>query len=452
MKTFLLFCVILLSLTINAQCFNYFSTGDSHSLVIKNDGTLWSWGSNTYGELGLNSNADFHDIPLKIGHETDWAKVFVQGNKSFVIKNNGTLWACGYGFGGSLGTGNTNNKKVLTQIGTDNNWQFITSGAGTIAQKTDGTLWGWGANIYGMLNLGITSIEYNPVQISNETNWLKVVAGSHYSLAIKNNGTLWACGNNQNGQLGDGTTTNRLNFVQIGTESDWLDIEVGYYNNSFAIKSNGTLWGWGANRIVIPFVSSSNFMFDNTLPDNLLVPTQLGITNNCTKVVAGQYKYVILKNDNTIWKNNNASGLSQIGNDMDWDFIDSGDGHLFFIKQNGTLWGEGSNNYGQLGIGIANQGITLPTQLNCNAFLNIEEINPLIKIKIYPNPTNEILFIENSSNIAIDKIILNDIAGKKVFEDKNNFSKINMQNFENGIYILNISFENIIYTYKIVKK
>ncbi len=454
MKTIFLLIAFMLSPIINAQCITSFSTGDSHTLVIKNDGTLWSWGTNTSGELGLNSGAAFHDIPLKIGHETDWAKVFVQGNKSFVIKNGGTLWACGFGNSGGLGTGNNDDKLILTQIGTDTNWKHITSasGAGTIGMKTDGTLWGWGANIYGMLNLGNTSIEYNPVQISNETNWLKVVAGSHYSLAIKNNGTLWACGKNQNGQLGDGTTTNRLNFVQIGTDSDWLDIEVGYYNNSFAIKSNGTLWGWGANRIIIPFVSSSNFMFNTSLPDNLLIPTQISLSNNNTKIVAGNYTYAVLKSNGTIWISNFASGLIQTGNDTDWNFIDSGDAHLFFMKQNGSLWGKGANNVGQLGLGIAIQGVTVPTELNCSNFLGIEEINGVTKLSIYPNPTNGVLFIENNSDISIKKITLFDLSGKMLLENQINFSEIDMHKFETGIYILSIATENNIYRYKIVKK
>lgn len=439
------------SLVFNAQCFQSFSTGGDHSLAIKSDGTLWSWGSNNEGELGLNSNASFHNIPLKIGNETDWAKVFAQGSASFAIKNNGTLWACGSGGGGALGTGDENNKYILTQIGTDTNWDFVTSRAGTLALKTNGTLWGWGANIYGMLNLGFTSIQLTPIQISTETNWAKVVAGAHYSLAIKNNGTLWGCGGNVNGQLGDGSTINRLNFVQIGTDSNWVDIQVGYYNNSLAIKSNGTLWGWGANRIVIPFVSSSDFMFDVNLPDNLLIPTQLGVINNYVKVVAGQYNYIVLKNDNTIWQSTNASGLNQIGSAADWSFIDSGDAHFFALKQDGSLWGKGHNSYGQLGLGTVLQE-TIPIQLNCSAFLGIKEITYLSAIKIYPNPTNEILFIENPSMAKVVEITLADMTGKIIYTSKNNFSQISMQNFENGFYILNINSENENHIYKIVKK
>ena len=122
------------------------------------------------------------------------------------------------------------------------------------------------------------------------------------------------------------------------------------------------------------------------------------------------------------------------------------------MKSDGTLWCLGSNNNGQLGLGNSVTNTTIMTQLNCSAFLGIEDINPLTKIKIYPNPTKEILFIENNTLISIDKITLTDITGKIVLEVKENFSKIDMGDFESGVYILNISSENRIYNYKIVKK
>jgi hypothetical protein len=136
----------------------------------------------------------------------------------------------------------------------------------------------------------------------------------------------------------------------------------------------------------------------------------------------------------------------------DWNWVDSGEAHFFAMKTDGTLWGQGGNDYGQLGLGSAIQGTSIPTQLNCSAFLGIEEMNPLTNLKLYPNPTNGILYIENSQNINIEKITLTELTGKIVFEEKNHFLQINLQSFEKGVYVLNISFENKIYNYKIVKQ
>jgi alpha-tubulin suppressor-like RCC1 family protein len=441
MKTCLSISVLLFSLFLNAQCFQSVSTHYQHSLALKTDGSLWSWGSNIHGELGSGSTLNSY-TPQKISNETDWAKIFAQSSKSFVIKNNGTLWACGDGDG--LGMGGNGNVNVLTQVGIDNNWDFVTAGAGTIALKTNGTLWGWGYNTFGMLNLGAPSVQLTPIQISTETDWMKVVAGSNFTLAIKTNGTLWACGLNDKRQLGDGTNTNRFNFVQIGTDNNWSDLATGFlFKHSFAIKTDGTLWGWGSNLNNVQGLPS-------TVPF-VTTPTQIGTANNWSKVATGYYATKAIKTDGTLWISS-ANGFYQIGTDTDWNWVDSGEAHFFVMRTNGTLWGQGGNDYGQLGLGSSIQGVSIPTQLNCSAFLDIEDINASEKIKIYPNPTNEVLLIENNSNSTIDKITLTDLTGKIVFDAKDSLSKINMQNFESGIYILNISSENGIYNYKIVKK
>ncbi|MFY7739707.1 MAG: T9SS type A sorting domain-containing protein [Flavobacterium sp.] len=443
MKTILSIFISLFSLFLNGQCFQSVSTHYQHSLALKTDGSLWSWGSNDAGELGSGSTLNSY-TPQRIGNATDWSEIFAQSSASFVIKNNGTLWACGDGTGGRLGTGIQGNAYVLTQVGTDNNWDFVTAGAGTIALKTNGTLWGWGSNVFGQLNLGAASVQLTPIQISSETDWMKVVAGSNFTLAIKTNGTLWACGLNDKRQLGDGTNTNRFNFVQIGTDNNWLYLATGFlFKHSFAIKTDGTLWGWGSNLNNVQGLPS-------TVP-YITTPTQIGTANNWSKVATGYYSTIAIRTDGTLWMSS-ATGFYQIGTDTDWNWIDSGEAHFFAMKTDGTLWGQGGNDYGQLGLGSSIQGTTIPTQLNCSAFLNIEEVNTSSKIVIYPNPTNEILIIENSSNSTIDKITLTDITGKIILEENNNFSKMNMENFETGIYILKISSDNRIYNYKIAKK
>ena len=266
MKTFICIIVSLISIEIKAQCFQSFSSGAGHAIIIKNDGTLWAWGQNTSDAVGICNGSIDVFTPIQLSNQPVWAKVFAVSDRTFVIKNDGTLWTAGNGDGGSLGTGNQDDVCTLTQIGTANDWSEVYSGGGTIAKKNNGTLWGWGANIYGQLNLGTNSLEFTPVQISTETNWSKINMALH-TLALKSDGTLWACGLNDKGQIGDGTQTNKLNFVQIGTDTNWFDIASGYLNkNSFALKSDGTFWGWGENV---------NMLFGNG--GHLLQPTQLSL-------------------------------------------------------------------------------------------------------------------------------------------------------------------------------
>lgn len=443
MKSVVTFYILLFSTVINAQCFQKVSVGYEHTLVIKDDGTLWGWGDNNAGTMGTGSITAHYYVPIQIGTANDWVKVFAgTGKTSFAIKSNGTLWAWGDGVGGRLGFGNQNTIYVPTQLGTDNDWDFVASGSCTIARKTNGTLWGWGSNIFGQLNLGTNSIQLTPIQISTETDWNKIVCGYNHVLLIKNNGTLWASGLNDYGQLGDGTTTNKLNFVQIGTDNDWVEI-AAEFKHSVAIKSDGTLWGWGYNiNEVLGFPSTIT---------NVSVPTLLSNYTNWSKVDTNYYTTTAIKADGTLWYSVN-DGFVQLQTDNNWDFVDSGQAYSFIVKTNGTLWGVGGNDYGQLGIGQSIQGVQIPTQLYCSALLNNDDINLLNNFLIYPNPTNEFLFISNSSNLTIEKITLTDITGKLILEEKFSLSKIDMKNFQNGIYILSLKSENKFFNYKIIKQ
>jgi alpha-tubulin suppressor-like RCC1 family protein len=443
MKTTLFIFVFLVTIGINAQCFQSISVDYQHTLALKTDGSLWSWGNNNSGELGLNTSLAPIYTPRLVSNQPVWAKIFADGGKSFAIKIDGTLWACGDGDYGGLGTGTQNDKYIFTQIGTDTDWDYISAGGGTIALKTNGTLWGWGSNIYGQLNLGVASVQLLPVQISTETNWAQVVAGGNHTLAIKTDGTLWACGLNDKGQLGDGTITNRFNFVQIGTDTNWASIAGGdLFKHSIAMKTDGSIWGWGSNL---------NDVLGFGLPWEVHTPTQLGTDTNWVKICTGYYFSTALKADGTLWYND-ATGFHQIGIATDWDFIDSGDAFYFAMKTDGTLWGDGGNDYGQLGIGSGIQGTSVPTQLSCSAFLGVNEVTSLSKISLYPNPTSDVLFIQNDSNSALEKITVTDIAGKTLLETTTNFSEVNLQAFQSGIYILNLRAEHKTYNYKVVKK
>lgn len=445
---FIIIFILLVSSGANSQCFKSVSVGSKHTLIIKADGTLWVWGSNMNGQAGLQTIEDPIYTPRKIGFDNNWDRVFADGNVSFAIKTDGTLWAWGENSSGQLGNGVQGGFFYPIQIGTDTDWEFISSGVSTLARKTDGTLWGWGANIYGQLNLGETSLELNPVQISTTTNWKKVVSGGHHTLAIKTDGTLWACGLNDYGQLGDGSDTDRYNFVQIGTNNNWTDIS-GNYRHSVALKTDGTLWGWGKN--------DNNALGLGSL-FQVNIPTQIGTDNDWAMVSTHSGITIAIKDNGTLWISDytdSSIGLLQIGSDNDWTFIESGQAFFFAMKTDGTLWGWGWNNYGQLGIGM---GIEFTTssliQLDCSFFVEvgIEQLNHLSDIIVYPNPTNDVLAIKNNSNTSILEIKLSDLSGKVLLKETVNFSNLNIQSLQSGIYILTITLEDKSYTQKIFKK
>jgi alpha-tubulin suppressor-like RCC1 family protein len=156
-----------------------------NSFAIKTDGTAWAWGYNEYGELGLNDTVN-RSSPTQIGLPYEWAffspgATGVSNHGSYGIKGNGTLWAWGYNVYGSLGVNDTVNRSSPVQIGTSTDWRTVkgSSGAG-FGIKTDGSLWAWGNNNFKQLgHSDITVHRSSPTQIPGlvDYKW-KSVSGS----------------------------------------------------------------------------------------------------------------------------------------------------------------------------------------------------------------------------------------------------------------------------------
>ena len=149
-----------------------------------------------------------------------------------------------------------------------------------------------------------------------------VVHGAEHTLALKNNGTLWAWGNNLTGQLGDGTSGGVHTGLpkQIGTDEDWLMVSAGGAA-SFAIKTDGSLWGWGNN--------SYGQQGDGSNLDKT-VPTRIGTATDWKTVAAGAYHTLALKNDGSLWSAGlNTRGQLGLGNRVNTN--------IFTIVDCGTL-------------------------------------------------------------------------------------------------------------------
>ena len=232
------------------------------SMAVKNDGTLWAWGNNQYGQLGQNSLTKYSS-PVQVGTDTTWPKVkserkFGFSNTSIyssplVIKTDGTLWAWGYNISGVLGQNQPYSTSASSpvQIGTGTDWDNVglMSGSHRIASaiKTDGTLWTWGKYAYGQLGHNNATYYSSPTQIPG-TTWKALSATTNSCIATKTDGTLWSWGNATSGQLGTGqNNVQRSSPCQIGTDTTWdLPIQSSDRTGS-AIKTDGTLWKWGLN-------------------------------------------------------------------------------------------------------------------------------------------------------------------------------------------------------------
>jgi alpha-tubulin suppressor-like RCC1 family protein len=170
---------------------------------------------------------------VQVGVLTDWSQVSAGRTFCAAIKTNGTLWTWGRNTGGQLGQNiaYTIDRSSPVQVGALTDWSQVSAGREFCAAiKTNGTLWTWGRNISGQLgqNISYSISRSSPVQVGALTDWAQVSAGLYICAAIKTNGTIWSWGNNSSGQLGLNDVANRSSPVQVGALTTWSSIGQGF--------------------------------------------------------------------------------------------------------------------------------------------------------------------------------------------------------------------------------
>ncbi len=222
--------------------------------AIKTDGTLWVWGSSNYGQAGTNDNTDKLTPVTTFAGGTNWKQVSSSSAYTAAIKTDGTLWTWGINSEGQLGINNTTSRSTpVTTFAGGTNWKQVSAGSGhSAAIKTDGTLWVWGWNLTNQLGTNDTTNRSIPVTtFAGGTNWKQVDCGFFHTAAIKTDGTLWTWGDNPYGALGTNDGTNRSTPVTtFAGGTNWKSVAVGgdVYGTTAAIKTDGTLWIWGIGQ------------------------------------------------------------------------------------------------------------------------------------------------------------------------------------------------------------
>jgi len=227
------------------------SAGYTHTAAIKTDGTLWCWGENYQGKLGDNTIASKSSPVQTVTFGNNWKQTSAGRNHTAAIKTDGTLWTWGSNSYGQLGDNTISSKSSPIQtIAGGTNWlQVSCSDRISSAIKTDGTLWVWGTNSFGSIGDNTAANKSSPVQtVAGGTNWKQVSCGSFCIVAVKKDGTLWSWGWNGSGKLGDNTILDKSSPVQtVAFGTNWKQVAFGD-NITAAVKTDGTLWTWGQNN------------------------------------------------------------------------------------------------------------------------------------------------------------------------------------------------------------
>jgi alpha-tubulin suppressor-like RCC1 family protein len=345
--------------TLSTPFYRSISTGGSHTLMVKNDGTLWAWGDNSSGQLGNSSTTDI-TTPTQIGTDSDWQVVTAGYGFSIAIKEDGTLWAWGVNDYNQLGDNTQTTRTAPIQISTDTTWLSVVAGnQHALALKSDGTLWAWGRNDnYGQVGQDTTTATYPiPTQIGTDMTWIKIATAYDTNMAIKTDGTLWAWGRNDKYQLGVGTDEGNFSRLPIQVDgNNWIDVDTNY-DHTLALRADGVLWSWGDN---------SSGQLGHSATDTS-TPHNVGTDNDWIALEVGYQSSYAITSDGNFYSWGNSS-TDRLGNDTagaditadrtapeqtfvtnGWKQVRAGSNYALAIDEEGTIYTWGSENDGRLG-------------------------------------------------------------------------------------------------------
>ncbi|WP_068787213.1 RCC1 domain-containing protein [Paenibacillus phocaensis] len=262
------------------------------SIAIKQDGTVWTWGSNSNGQLGNGSTSN-SSTPGQVPGLT--GVTAVSGRLSYhsmALRQDGTVWTWGKNDDGELGDGTTMQQTLPVQVvGLEEVKAIAAGGYFSLALKNDGTVWAWGYNGTGELGDGTHTRRTTPVQVAGLSEVTAIAVGGSQAFAIREDGTVWAWGDNRYGALGDGTRTSRNTPVQVAIPAKVVAIAGGGYH-SLALDDNGEVWSWGYNsqgQLGLEGISSTN------------TPLKVDGLHDVMQITAGGYSSHVMKKDGTVW-------------------------------------------------------------------------------------------------------------------------------------------------------
>ncbi len=298
------------------------AAGLYHSLAVDANGTVYAWGDNSIGQLGISAAQYYYsDVPVPVSGVAGISKVAAGRFHSVALTTTGEVWTWGDNSSGQLGIGTFDATEIPTKVQSPDIVGVTDIAAGrshTLALTSKNIVATWGLNIDGELgDMSYTDTNI-PTRAASITTAISVAAGGSHSVALTSDGAVWAWGTNGDGELGNTSiSTNRNTPVRASNLSGLTAIAGGDFY-SLALQSDGTLWSWGLNN---HGQLGNNSTISTNVPGKLADPNLTGIV----AMAAG---------GNLSFDNSSFSAFS-----------------LALRGVDGTIWAWGTNDFGQLGDG-----------------------------------------------------------------------------------------------------
>ncbi len=371
--------------------------GQDHVLGLNEDGTVWAWGNNAVGSLGNGTTSHVNTLePVRVPGLSGIVSIAAGFGPSFAIQADGTVWAWGYN-AGQHGDGTDSNINTLPhQVPLYYGAKAIETGKGySFALMPDGTVWASGINVDGYLGNGTFNFSNVPVQVTGLSDIVAISGKKYHAMALKSDGTVWTWGANYAGQLGNGTTTNSPVAIQVPGLTGVVAIAAGNAH-SLVLKDDGTIWGWGKNDL--------NQLADGTDTDRS-TPVRVSQLTNVAQIACGDY-------------------------------------HSLALTSDGTAWGWGFNGSGMLGDGTDTLLRAMPVKIPGLCPDTPTAINGMAasSIELYPNPVTEILRVDNAES-SYSRLSIINILGQVVWQQQlhQGMNTIEVHKIPAGIYMIQLT-------------
>ncbi len=319
------------------------AAGYQHSVALRNDGSVFTWGSDQSGQLGAGV-LPFEPTPGRINTLANIQSIAAGSEHSLAVDGSGNVFTWGGNYSGQLGDGSTANRSTPVQVMGLTNVLQVCGGTGfSLALRADGTLWAWGENYDGILGNGSHTSSLVPVQVPDVAGARAIACGNHHVLALRQDGQVIAWGTNGDGELGDGSTVDRNRPALVNALSGVLAIAAGNHF-SVALKQDGTVWEWG---VTLPY--------NNPHGTPRTLPTQtLGLANIAViAATVNSFGLVAIQSDGVGWwrwtTGYPPEAQAAVGG---LRTVMAGYGQGFLLKSDGSVLGfGGGNGFGSLGDG-----------------------------------------------------------------------------------------------------